>query len=86
MPPKAEQYDFPESLVADALHHYTMVNCYGELDEEFYYDICVKTFFDDALEICIVLDYLEEIYKDFFDAEPLAKQFERKTKDGNSDK
>ena len=86
MPLKAEQYDFPESLVADALHHYTMVNCYGELDEEFYYDICVKTFFDDALEICIVLDYLEEIYKDFFDAEPLAKQFERKTKNGNSDK
>ena len=86
MPPKAEQYDFPESLVADALHHYTMVNCYGELDEEFYYDICVKTFFDDALEICIVLDYLEEIYKDFFDAEPLAKQFERKTKNGNSNK
>ena len=79
-------YDFPESLVADALHHYTMTHCYGELDEDFYYDLCVQTFFNDALETCIVLDYLEHVYGDFFDAVPLAKQFERRSKNGNSDK
>lgn len=81
-----EEYEFPESMVIDALHHYTMTHCYGQLDETFYYDLCAKTFFDNALEICIVLDYIEEVYGDFFLAQPLVKQFERKSDNGNSSK
>jgi hypothetical protein len=81
-----QKYNFPESLVADALHHYTMVHCYGECDEEFYYELCVKTFFDNALETCIVLDYLEEVYKDFMEATPLVKDIMKGYENGNSSK
>ena len=79
-------YDFSEALIVEALHHYTMTHCDGELDQDFYYDLSVQTFFNDALEICIVLDYLEEVYKVFFEANPLLKQFEWEFSNGNSSK
>lgn len=81
-----QEYMFSESLVADALHHYTMTHCYGKLDEEFYYELCVKTFFNNALEICIVLDYLEEVYRDYMLATPLIKNIMRRQESGNSSK
>ena len=79
-------YKFSEALIADALHHYTMIHCYGVYDEEFFYELCVKTFFDKALETCIVLDYLETVYEDFMDATPLVKDIVRRYENGNSSK
>lgn len=83
---RIDNYDFSEQLIADALYHYTMTNCYGEYDEEFFYEMCVKTFYDKALETCIVLDYLEEMYQDFMEATPLVKDIVRRYENGNTNK
>lgn len=81
-----DNYNFPESLIADALHHYMMIHCFGKKDEEFFYELCVKTFFDKALETCIVLDYLEEVYAVFMEATPLVKDIVKGYENGNSSK
>ena len=58
-------YNFSENFIAEALHYYTQSSCCGQEDEDFFYEVSLNTFYDKALELCIVLDYLEILYIDY---------------------
>jgi hypothetical protein len=52
-------YQFDDHVADQAVIHYTREYCDGELDEDFYIAASIDCYDDPALQICVVLDYLD---------------------------
>lgn len=67
-------YKFPEEVVEAAIAHYTIQQC-GEFDELFYFQASADCISRPAIEICIVMDFLDEKYKALYQSS--SEQFDQ---------